>query len=153
MIFFFFNDTATTEIYTLSLHDALPIFLNLAFIAVFYLLGVEILGAVAAYVLSMIFGAVLSLYYLKRVFPELLNSRVKPKFESRALLEASGPMIVTSFTQQANSWLALLVLGVFETMAAVGIYNVAFRTAALSTLVLFAFSGIFSPMVSSLYRW
>src|SRR3712207_9225859 len=26
IIFFFFNDTATTEIYTLSLHDALPIF-------------------------------------------------------------------------------------------------------------------------------
>src|SRR5690349_25144253 len=28
--FFFFNDTATTEIYTLSLHDALPIFALLA---------------------------------------------------------------------------------------------------------------------------
>src|SRR5438094_10055510 len=26
--FFFFNDTATTEIYTLSLHDALPIYLS-----------------------------------------------------------------------------------------------------------------------------
>src|SRR3712207_597193 len=26
---FFFNDTATTEIYTLSLHDALPIFRNI----------------------------------------------------------------------------------------------------------------------------
>src|SRR2546422_3600307 len=26
-IFFFFNDPATTEIYTLSLHDALPIYL------------------------------------------------------------------------------------------------------------------------------
>src|SRR5205809_3947213 len=26
--YFFFNDTATTEIYTLSLHDALPIFLR-----------------------------------------------------------------------------------------------------------------------------
>src|SRR3712207_7219541 len=26
MFLFFFNDTATTEIYTLSLHDALPIF-------------------------------------------------------------------------------------------------------------------------------
>src|SRR5256885_10692951 len=25
LVFFFFNDTATTEIYTLSLHDALPI--------------------------------------------------------------------------------------------------------------------------------
>src|SRR5437868_15502305 len=27
-IFFFFNDTAPTEIYTLSLHDALPIYLS-----------------------------------------------------------------------------------------------------------------------------
>src|SRR3712207_9101326 len=28
IVFFFFNDTATTEIYTLSLHDALPIWLR-----------------------------------------------------------------------------------------------------------------------------
>src|SRR2546421_656118 len=31
-LFFFFNDTATTEIYTLSLHDALPIFYFFPFI-------------------------------------------------------------------------------------------------------------------------
>src|SRR2546430_4825255 len=30
VFFFFFNDTATTEIYTLSLHDALPICLSLS---------------------------------------------------------------------------------------------------------------------------
>src|SRR5258708_18445066 len=29
LFYFFFNDTATTEIYTLSLHDALPISLNI----------------------------------------------------------------------------------------------------------------------------
>src|SRR2546427_7571973 len=29
VLFFFFNDTATTEIYTLSLHDALPIWAEL----------------------------------------------------------------------------------------------------------------------------
>src|SRR2546422_4396909 len=29
-LFFFFNDTATTEIYTLSLHDALPIWVRIA---------------------------------------------------------------------------------------------------------------------------
>src|SRR5436853_7935046 len=29
-LFFFFNDTATTEIYTLSLHDALPIYIAIA---------------------------------------------------------------------------------------------------------------------------
>src|SRR5258708_31767592 len=31
VFFFFFNDTATTEIYTLSLHDALPISLSRSF--------------------------------------------------------------------------------------------------------------------------
>src|SRR3712207_8759020 len=30
LFFFFFNDTATTEIYTLSLHDALPIWIRLS---------------------------------------------------------------------------------------------------------------------------
>src|SRR5687767_9617860 len=30
LFFVFFNDTATTEIYTLSLHDALPIFITTA---------------------------------------------------------------------------------------------------------------------------
>src|SRR2546425_8398067 len=30
ILFFFFNDTATTEIYTLSLHDALPIYISVA---------------------------------------------------------------------------------------------------------------------------
>src|SRR5256885_10832271 len=36
LIFFFFNDTATTEIYTLSLHDALPIFIHLVPIVIIF---------------------------------------------------------------------------------------------------------------------
>src|SRR5256886_16576739 len=34
LFFFFFNDTATTEIYTLSLHDALPIYAAIAQVAI-----------------------------------------------------------------------------------------------------------------------
>src|SRR3712207_7165760 len=37
--YFFFNDTATTEIYTLSLHDALPIFLYRQIFALVFLDG------------------------------------------------------------------------------------------------------------------
>src|SRR2546425_4247445 len=43
--FFFFNDTATTEIYTLSLHDALPILPTLGDLGV---LGARPAGARAA---------------------------------------------------------------------------------------------------------
>src|SRR3712207_9442917 len=38
---FFFNDTATTEIYTLSLHDALPIFPDLLLVLYLFTLGDE----------------------------------------------------------------------------------------------------------------
>src|SRR5258708_15553901 len=57
IFFFFFNDTATTEIYTLSLHDALPIlagFIGLQdlvqlgefLLLVFHIVGAEIVGEV-----------------------------------------------------------------------------------------------------------
>src|SRR5690349_24413854 len=39
---FFFNDTATTEIYTLSLHDALPISLSRVLLAVEGVTGAEV---------------------------------------------------------------------------------------------------------------
>ena len=41
MFFFFFNDTATTEIYTLSLHDALPISYWIAALGAVTATGVE----------------------------------------------------------------------------------------------------------------
>src|SRR5256885_10268465 len=51
-LFFFFNDTATTEIYTLSLHDALPIYLLALFLVQRRQKAVEIAvpGAIGALV-------------------------------------------------------------------------------------------------------
>src|SRR3712207_7321682 len=43
--FFFFNDTATTEIYTLSLHDALPIFEDQGQVALRYAPGSNFNGS------------------------------------------------------------------------------------------------------------
>src|SRR3712207_9341697 len=42
--FFFFNDTATTEIYTLSLHDALPISVNKELVAFINAAGGKAVG-------------------------------------------------------------------------------------------------------------
>src|SRR5215510_16612797 len=40
--FFFFNDTATTELYTLSLHDALPI--SIAWLALMWCVAISATG-------------------------------------------------------------------------------------------------------------
>ena len=124
--------------------------MNLALLVFFYLLGVQILGAVAAYVLSMALGAALALACLPRVFPGLLAG--KASYESRELSAVSAPMIVANVTQYSNLWTAVVVLGVFEPVPTVGVYSAAARTAALSTLLLIAFGGVFSPLVAGLYR-
>ncbi|MDQ4106154.1 MAG: oligosaccharide flippase family protein, partial [Actinomycetota bacterium] len=138
--------------YATLVRDILRPLTNLILVFVFYLLGEEILGAVVAYIASMALGAGLALYYLTKVFPKLLDRQTEALYESRALFSVSGPMIIANFTQYINLWTALIVLGIFTSASEVGIYDVASRTATLSALVLVSFGGIFSPMISSLYR-
>lgn len=125
---------------------------NLGLVVVFYLLGVQVLGAIAAYVLSMALGSAIALYYLRRIFPKLLDRKAPVRYEARELVGGSLPLMVASATNYANVWATTAILGVFVPAREVGIYNAASRTAALSGLVLMAFSGIFSPIVSNLYR-
>src|SRR3712207_9136444 len=76
MCIFFFNDTATTEIYTLSLHDALPILLLRKSLTV---LGVVILAFFLHGVLHLeaatiaIFGAAALLLYTRSDIEEVLR--------------------------------------------------------------------------------
>lgn len=141
----------TVRYATLVQHVVRPL-VNLVLVFAFYLVGVEIMGAIAAYALSMAFGAALALLYLKKVFPKLLDRDTGTRYESRALFAVSTPMIVANFTQYINLWTAVLVLGLFEPPAVVGIYDIGARTAGLSMLVLISFGGIFSPMISSLHQ-
>lgn len=125
--------------------------INFVLIVVFYLLGAQILGAVAATVLSVVVGCIPALYYLKRMFPDLLGGDAPPMFESRKLFSVSVPMGMVNLTRYANSWGAVTVVGILATAEEVGIYNVAARTGGLSAMLLIAFSGIFNPVISSLY--
>src|SRR3989442_15845908 len=66
--FFFFNDTATTEIYTLSLHDALPIYwytrlLSFAQLALLGIAGALVLPWARGYGLQRV-GALASAFLL-----------------------------------------------------------------------------------------
>ncbi len=125
---------------------------NLVLVVIFYALGAQVVGAAAAYAISMGASAVLALYYLRRVFPALLDRKAPAKFEPRALFGASAPMVVSNVMPYISTWTAVTVLGALATTTDVGIYNAAARTGTLSALVLFGFSGIFSPMASALYK-
>jgi O-antigen/teichoic acid export membrane protein len=110
-----------------------------------------IVGIYGGYALSMMIGVVLATYFLRKLYPPLFDRSVKPKFETRALVKVSVPMSVQRVTQYTNNWTGALVLAQFASASTVGIYQAAFRTATLGTLVRYAFNGIFSPIISNLY--
>ncbi|MGB3634444.1 MAG: oligosaccharide flippase family protein [Rubrobacteraceae bacterium] len=140
--------TVTYATYTQQILRPLIYFV---FVVGVYLLGASLAGVAVAYAVSMALGVLIGLYYLRKLFPPLLERSVQPKFETRALFAVSLPMSISRVTQYANNWSAVLILGIFQPAAAVGIFQVAFRTATLATLVRFAFNGIFSPIISNLH--
>ena len=126
--------------------------MSLGLIVIFYLLGAQVLGAVFAYVISMIAGSALSLYYLIRIFPGLLDRNLRPRFEGRVFFGVSVPILVTTVTEYINAWVAIALVGVLLTGEDVGIYSAAARTAMLSGVMYSAFDGIFAPIISDLRR-
>jgi O-antigen/teichoic acid export membrane protein len=125
--------------------------LFLLFVGACYVLGAGILGVIAAYALAMFLAGLAGLYYLRRLFPPLFDRRAQTKFETKALFGVSVPMSITQGAQYLNNWSAILILGAFAAGAPVGIFNAAARTATFLTAVRFAFSGIFSPIISGLH--
>jgi O-antigen/teichoic acid export membrane protein len=125
--------------------------LFLALVPVFYLLGAGIIGTVVAYGVSMLLGSLVAVYYLRKLFPPLFDNKVPARFETKELFAVSVPMSITAGAQYLNTWSAVWVMGAFAAAGPVGIFTAAARTATLSTIVRFAFSGIFSPIISSFY--
>ncbi len=125
--------------------------LFLALVPVFYFLGAGIIGTVAAYGVSMLLGSLVAVYFLRKLFPPLFDNKVPAKFETKELFAVSVPMSITTGAQYLNTWSAVWIMGAFASAGAVGIFTAAARTATLSTIVRFAFSGIFSPIISSFY--
>src|SRR5256885_7020625 len=60
--FFFFNDTATTEIYTLSLHDALPIFADVFWVSRLGSNAVAVVGLTES-VMSLIYAVAIGISF------------------------------------------------------------------------------------------
>src|SRR3712207_488241 len=101
--FFFFNDTATTEIYTLSLHDALPISLHLLWgIPLFLVVNT---GAAVAIVIAFVVSYAILQNSLAGVqgawFSELFATKTRTTgaslaYQMSAVVSGFTPLITTA---------------------------------------------------------
>jgi O-antigen/teichoic acid export membrane protein len=116
-----------------------------------FLIGLNLLGAVYAFGLSLIAGMCVAYLSLSKLFPAFNQTSVKPIYETKDILRFSWPLFFVGFFNIALIQINTLLLGYFREAPEVGIYGAAFRTAFLIPISLESINAIFAPIISELY--
>jgi O-antigen/teichoic acid export membrane protein len=104
-----------------------------------------------SFLVSTILAAAGSCYAIVRLFPDLLSS-LAPTFDVRALLRFSLPIVGVSLASIGLTYADRIMLGIFSTSEAVGIYQAAAKWATQLRFVLYSITATFSPVISGLYH-
>ena len=122
----------------------------LGFILLYMGYGVKQVAYV--YVAGFIVCGFLSIFYVVRLFPRLLDNSLKPLYETRSWIRFSSPLLLVNFLGMFMLWTDTLMIGYFRSGAEVGIYNTVVRTAFFINFVIISFTSIFAPRISELYH-
>ena len=77
--------------------------------------------------------------------------RAVANFPIRDLLQSSIPLFWVTLAHLTTAWVPIAVLGIYGATSDVGVFSIAFRTAALTAFVLLAISSIAAPKFATLY--
>jgi len=108
-------------------------------------------GVILAYDVSMLVGALIGLWSLKRIEPVMFRQRQMPAIDSRALWTFAAPLWVYGIVNAAYAWVDHLLLAKMEGLEAAGIYGPVATIAPLFAIGLMALNGIFAPVISGLH--
>lgn len=103
-----------------------------------------------SYILSLGVGLVLIAYYIYMLggFEQIGN----PEYQSRQILTFALPLLFAGVTTYAASWVDILFLGAFVSPSEVGVYQIAFQTSLMITIVLNAANFIFPSLIAESYH-
>jgi O-antigen/teichoic acid export membrane protein len=124
---------------------------NVAVVSMVFLLGFRLFGAVYGFLISSAISAVLGLFLLKRIFPDII-SELKPSYEFWRLLRFSLPVLFIGFSYVLLNQTDRIMLGYFKASKDLGIYSAAAIISQQAGLITYSFSCIFCPIISDLYN-
>ena len=125
---------------------------NLLLILTFYLIGWGLFGAVAASVSSFGIALILSLYYVRHIFPEAFSPKINLTLVTRDLIAFSLPTSLAGTFSMSIVWVGQLLVGYFLPAGEVGVYQAISQSSIVFATILSAVGSIFAPMIADLYH-
>jgi len=127
-----------------------PVVLLMTMIVVYFLISSE-MTIILPMAISAIAGFVAIFIFLKKL-THIRFSSLFPITYSHEILKFSYPLMFITIIGTFMHWLDIMMLGYFTDTSTVGLYHPATRAAGLLRIVLVAFMGIFTPMMSEYHR-
>lgn len=106
-------------------------------------------GVAAAYVAAAFVTAAFGYFLWRCSVPR--SSSEEERVTTRGILKSSMPLLWVASMHLVMKWTDTVMLGIWETSSVVGVYEVAYKTAILTTFVLIAVNSIAAPKFSELY--
>lgn len=125
-----------------------PLF-ALLLIGVALVAGRSLTAALGAWAASVVFVCLLSLIFLRRVYPFLWSGPL-PHFAVKTLLSFSLPLLGVGFLYYLFTRMDILMLGYFKSSTDVGVYAIAARLSVLIAFPLDAVNVIFEPIIAEI---
>lgn len=122
---------------------------NLTLVILAFLLGLQLNGALYAFLFSGVLSAGMGFYFLWRIFPDILPP-IRPVYRNRSLLRYSLPLFLAGFAYLLMQQVDRIMLGYFGNAPDVGVYNAASVIALQLVIILNAFNPIFAPIIARL---
>lgn len=124
---------------------------NFILIAVVFLVGGALVGATTAVTVSFILATILSLYFVRRLFPQLKIRGHSRAPLAKTLLLYSLPMALADTFTLSIVWMDQLFIGYFLPSDSAGIYQAVIQSSVVFALILGSITAIFSPMIATMY--
>ena len=124
-----------------------------------YLIGLPLLaflgwkfginGAAVAYIVSASFATLVGIVLWRVATPQLKD--VFPRFDTALLIRTSLPLLLVASIGLVMAWTDTIMLGIMTDSDSVGIYNVATRTALMTSFIVVAINSTAVPQYAALY--
>jgi O-antigen/teichoic acid export membrane protein len=118
---------------------------------ILYMLGWGLRGAVIATVGGFAVGALMSMYFIRGLFPTVFAREIPSEWPGREILAFSIPVALGSFAALLLAFIDRLFVASFCSSTETGIYQAAAQLPIMLAIIYGAFDNIFSPMVADLH--
>jgi O-antigen/teichoic acid export membrane protein len=116
-----------------------------------FFLGYGLSGAIVATASGFGVGAIVSVHYVRRLFPTAIASTVHSEWPGTELFTYSVLMMLAGIALNTQMFVDRLFVASFWSATDTGVYQAASQLSIMFGILLGAFHGIFRPMVADIY--